>query len=80
MDASGIKKRGLPLFASAPRAVLNAAACRYSQLRHSLTQHAMHSSAAQVPANSADQFSPKLSHPIRRRQRAGLAVGPASPA
>jgi hypothetical protein len=64
MHTWGIQGRVLPLFASVPRPVSNAAACRYSELRRSLTKHAVCSWADQVSASSAGQFSPLLhSHP-----------------
>lgn len=59
-----IQGRVLPLSASVPRPVSNATACRYCQLRRSLTKRAVGSWAGQVAANSAGQFSPTLhTHP-----------------
>ncbi len=64
MDTWGIQGRVLSLFASVPRKVSNATACRYRQLRRSLTKRAVGSWADQVAANSAGQFSPTLhAHP-----------------
>jgi hypothetical protein len=60
MDTWGIQGRVLPLFASVPRPVSNATACRCLQLRRSLTQRAVGSWADQVLAGSAGRFSSTL--------------------
>jgi hypothetical protein len=74
MDARS-QGRVLPLFASVARPVSNATACRYSQLRRSLTQRAVDSWAIRfppiAPVNSHLRFTP-----IRRRKNTGLAVNP----
>ena len=65
MDTWRSQGRVLPLFASVPRLVSNATACRYSQLRRSLPKRAVDANRVdRVSASDAGQFAPALhTHP-----------------